>query len=186
MKGPLPFLPWPRRWHAFLVVGVFLLLPYSLGAQNPPALEAPGTISSIVPLLSETLAPLPDGLGLAPENDLLQARQRAISLAGAFANDGYRLRDGSWSFYISENQPAVLMIWLFARNGVWFSAATAEKGASPKLEVFTPDGHPLPTLEYLAPGASAVGFVAPTTGKYFVRATFPGPLTPFCLVTSYK
>lgn len=177
--------------RCFLVLCTTIVLAISHGdslAGEASPTEVLGTIESVVttPMAMDDQPGRPDGLGLSPENDLLQARQRAISLAGAFANDGYRLRDGSWSLYLSENQPALMAIWLFARNGVWFSAATADKGASPHLEIFSPEGTALPALRHQGPGVAAAGFLAPVTGKYFIRASFPGPLTPFCLVTSYK
>ena len=176
LRFSLPYLP------AIL----FFVTVHPSGAQQLPVAEPSTLMATAEPTAADTAILKPKGLGLAPEDDLLQARQRAISLAGAFANDGYRMRDGSWALYLSENQPAMLALWLFARNGVWLSAATAEKGATPHLEVFDPQGNPVATLLHAAAGATAAGFVVPVTGKYTIRASLNAPSTPFCLVYSYK
>ncbi len=58
----------------------------------------------------------------APETDV-SARSKALELAGAFSNDGYKIRDGYWPGEIEPNRPQFLEVNLFSGNEYWFSAA---------------------------------------------------------------
>jgi hypothetical protein len=115
------------------------------------------------------------------------ARTRAIELAGAFSNDGYKLRDGFWS--PTTPQPSnILEVFLFSGNLYWFSAATPGLGETPgllQIELFDQDGQPVAGETYQDNGLFALGIAPTLTGTYFLRVSAPAE-TPFCLLYSYK
>jgi hypothetical protein len=129
---------------------------------------------------------LVSGYGVANDDLLLQARQRAIRFAGAFANDGYKLRDGAWSFNLAAGEPRVLAIFLFAGNEMWFSAAGATPESRPQLALFDSSGKPVAAQSFHHDGLTALGLEVPFTGMFYLRAFTTEDSTPFSLVTSYK
>jgi hypothetical protein len=126
------------------------------------------------------------GYGVAADDLLVQARQRAIRLAGAFANDGYKLRDGAWSLNLSAGEPRTLAVFLFAGNEIWFSSAGATAESRPQLALFNSSGEPVNVKTFQHDGLAALGLVVPHTGMFYLRAFTTADATPFALVTSYK
>ena len=63
----------------------------------------------------------------APETDReVEARKAALDLAGAFSNDGFKMRDGHWCGTVKPREHALIAVNLYAGNQYWFSAgATA-------------------------------------------------------------
>jgi hypothetical protein len=61
------------------------------------------------------------------ESDV-SVRSKALELAGAFSNDGYKIRDGYWPGEIEQNRPQFLEVNLFSGNEYWFSAAINPPG----------------------------------------------------------
>lgn len=121
------------------------------------------------------------------KDDGILARQRALDLAGAFSNDGYKMRDGFWFLSLPGNATKVLAVHLFAKNEYWFTGAAAYGGVPLRIEIFDGEGNPILTKSFAGDGVVATGCVPQTSGTYFVavRATGENPV-PFCLVYSYK
>lgn len=158
------------------------MIPGLASAQEPSTEEA----ASQAPLAPPADPAMVSGYGVVSDDLLLQARQRAIRLAAAFANEGYKLRDGAWSFNLTPAEPRTLAVFLFAGNEVWFSAAGATTESRPQLAVFDSEGAPLQAKTYHADGLAALGFVVPRTGMFYLQASTSTEATPFALVTSYK
>lgn len=115
------------------------------------------------------------------------ARSQALDLAGAFTNDGYKIRDGFWSFILTHGNPHILIVQLFAKNEYWFSGAAPHSGKRIKLEFFDEKGIPVEIKTYGGDGTVAAGLVPQMSGAYFIRASITeGKPVPFCLVYSYK
>jgi hypothetical protein len=115
------------------------------------------------------------------------ARTRALDLAGAFANDGYKLRDGYWAVAAGEPVPA-LEVFLFAGNFYWFTAATSEAADAPgalRVQLFNAAGELVEAQTYEDQGLFALGVSPGETGAYFLRV-LPPAATAFALVYSYK
>jgi hypothetical protein len=122
-----------------------------------------------------------------PAPDSVTVRSRALELAGAFANEGYKIRDGFASGSLVAGKPQFLEVNLFAGNEYWFSAAA--QGASAKLSVtlFDENGRPLEEEIFQDGATAAAGIVPDASGKYFVRVELVGgDKAEFCLVYSYK
>jgi len=115
------------------------------------------------------------------------ARSRALDLAGAFANDGYKIRDGFWSGTLEAGKPQFLQVNLFSGNEYWISAAALPPEAKLSVALFDENGLPVATEIFQDGASAAAGFIPDTSGKYFVRiALVAGDKAEFCLVYSYK
>ena len=127
------------------------------------------------------------GAVFAQETDSeVEARKVALDLAGAFSNDGFKLRDGHWSGPVKQNAPAVIAVNLYAGNQYWFSVG-ADKPAKFKIEVYDEDGKPMPADDYDEEDKAAAGISPTISGQYFVKiAPEEDTAGAYCLVYSYK
>jgi len=140
------------------VLVVAALLPAVLAQENPPSAESD-----------------------------VSARSKALELAGAFSNDGYKIRDGYWPGEIEANRPQFLEVNLFAGNEYWFSAAVNSPGRKIAVSVFNEKGKPVEYQTYEDGQVAAAGLLADVSGRYFVKLTMlEGDKAQFCLLYSYK
>jgi hypothetical protein len=117
----------------------------------------------------------------------VEARKVALDLAGAFANDGFKVRDGHWTGAVKKGDRAVVAVNLYAGNQYWFSVAGAEKGAKFALDLFDENGQPVTTDDFSEEAKAAAGFSPTISGQYFVAIAAPEADTgALCLVYSYK
>lgn len=125
----------------------------------------------------------------------MEPRRLALETAGAFENDGFRIRDGEWRGALSKGIPAFLQVTLFAGENYWFVAASPTTGALLRVTVYDASGKPVKS-EFWHNAANSEGTrsatgVAPTqSGKYFIgvegmKSLNEGPLD-FSLVYCYK
>ena len=120
------------------------------------------------------------------ENDL-SARSKALQLAGAFSNDGYKIRDGYWPGEVEANRPQFLEVNLFAGNEYWFSAAVTPPGRKIAVSVLDERGKPVSFQTYEDGAVAAAGFLPEISGRYIVKlALLEGEKSQFCLLYSYK
>jgi hypothetical protein len=125
--------------------------------------------------------------GLVQNDTDLSARSKALELAGAFSNDGYKIRDGYWSGEIEANRPQFLEVNLFAGNEYWFSAAATPPARKIAVALFNEKGEPVDFQTYEDGAVAAAGFMPEASGKYFVKLTLvDGGKSQFCLLYSYK
>lgn len=115
------------------------------------------------------------------------ARSKVLELAGAFSNDGYKIRDGYWSGILEPGKPQFLEVNLFAGNSYWFSVAALAPARKLSVSLFDENGRPLEEEIFQDGLAAAAGLVPDVSGKYFVRVELvEGDKSDFCLVYSYK
>src|SRR5258708_9885380 len=75
------------------------------------------------------------------------ARRVALELAGAFSNDGFKLRDGCWQGRLEPKHAKVIQVNLYAGNQYWFSLGTT--GAKEiAMTVHDEAGKPVPVEPY--------------------------------------
>ncbi len=124
-----------------------------------------------------------------------EARRLALEAAGAFTNDGFRIRDAEWSFALAKATPLFLQVTLFAGNRYWFVTATPTLGVKLRLTLFDNSGNPLKSEQWQDSGEhggsrTAAGIAANASGTYFIgvellEAASNQPLD-CSLVSAYK
>ena len=140
------------------------------------------------------LAILCAGLALSPlhaANDAeVDARRAALGVAGAFTNDGFKIRDGDFTGVLKVKETSVIQVNLYAGNQYWFSVSTADPATTVALALFDEAGQPLKTDPYADANHAAAGFAPDVSGPYYIQirnvsGAAAAPAT-FCLVYSYK
>ena len=115
------------------------------------------------------------------------ARQVALELAGAFSNDGFKLRDGHWAGTIAPNENKVIAVNLYAGNQYWFSAGATDEAKKLAVEVFDEAGSSVAIEKYDAGTKAAAGLSVTNSGQYFIRLRVTeGQPAAVCFVYSYK
>ena len=124
---------------------------------------------------------------LAVSNDEVTARRLAYEIAGAFTNDGFKLRDACWSGKFEAKKSQVLQVNLYAGNQYWFSLAATEGARKVAVSIYDETGKPLAFEPYADEGKAAAGFAPATSGSYYIKVEeLEGTSATFCLLYSYK
>ena len=124
--------------------------------------------------------------GAVSTDDEVTARKAALELAGAFSNDGFKMRDGHWSGPIAPGKPQFIQVNLYAGNEYWFSAGATGKAQKLGVSVFDEAGKAVAFEPYVEGLTAAAGFAPEASGPYYVKVTSEGEPTTFCLIYSYK
>jgi hypothetical protein len=123
----------------------------------------------------------------ADTDDQTKAHSEVLDLAGAFQNDGFKLRDGTWYAQVSQGHPQTLQVNLYSGNAYWFSAAGAEGSTGLTVSVFDDHGNPVEVQTYQKDNKAAAGFSPDASGLYYVEVSSSAQAaTTFCLIYSYK
>ena len=135
-----------------------------------------------------SIAVLSTNFVLRAESDAeVRARKDALELAGAFANDGFKIRDGHWCGVLKSHDHALIAVNLYAGNQYWFSVGTVEPVKKVAISVFDETGKQVTTESYSNEEKAAAGFAPENSGQYFVAVDLvDGQEGSFCLVYSYK
>ena len=124
-----------------------------------------------------------------------EARRMALEVAGAFQNDGFRIRDGEWGGSLTKGVPLFLRLTLFAGESYWLVAASPTPGATLRVTLYDSQGKALKTEQWKdeRPGVGsrcAVGVAPEQSGKYFVSVelveTSSDLPAEFSLIYAYK
>ena len=117
----------------------------------------------------------------------VRSRASALEVAGAFSNNGFKIRDGHWQGTLAPNAPKVIQVTLYAGNQYWFIAAAPEGAKRLTVSVFDETGKPVGTEPYENKAQAAAGFSPAASGPYYVRIEeTEGAASTFCLIYSYK
>lgn len=123
----------------------------------------------------------------APTDDEVAARRTALEVAGAFGNDGFKLRDGNWTGMVEIGKPKVIQVNLYAGNQYWFTLGSVPAAKKVLVTIFDEAGKPVETDPYSEASVAAAGFSPATSGSYYVKVEeTEGTAAAFCLVYSYK
>lgn len=124
---------------------------------------------------------------LAETDQEVAARQVTLELAGAFSNDGFKLRDGHWTGTLARGESKVIAVNLYAGNEYWFAAGATDKGKKVSVEVFDETGAPVAGEKYSSGTKAASGIAVDNSGEYFVRVRLEeGEPAGVCFVYCYK
>jgi hypothetical protein len=125
--------------------------------------------------------------GVAERDDQVAARSDVIDLAGAFQNDGFKLRDGNFLGQISKDRSQIVAVNLYSGNAYWFTASTGQKANKLKVSIFDDSGKPVSYMPYQSGPRAAAGFSPDASGLYYVKVVLEeGQPATFCLIYSYK
>lgn len=137
-------------------------------------------VSALAVLFSATLL-------LADTDAEVNARKNALDVAGAFTNEGFKLRDGHWCGTVKPQDHSLIAVNLFAGNQYWFAVGTADTGRNIAVNLYDEAGKLVTTEHYQAGDRAAAGFTPTDSGQYFVAVDLAeGDPTNFCLIYSYK
>lgn len=116
------------------------------------------------------------------------ARRAAYDLAGAFANDGFRIRDGHLAGELEPGRAVVMEASVAEGAACWFVAAAAEPARRIAISLHGEDGRVLPGVLYYEAGpVVAAGWNATRSGQILVRLELiEGGKAPFCLINCIK
>jgi hypothetical protein len=128
------------------------------------------------------------GMTLRAETDAeVRARKSSLDIAGAFSNDGFKVRDGHWCGVVKAHDHALVAVNLYAGNQYWFSAAADEPSKKIAVSVYDETGKQLTTESYDNEEKAAAGFSPANSGQYFVSVDLvEGDGGTLCLIYSYK
>jgi hypothetical protein len=130
------------------------------------------------------------GTGIAAHADTdaeVSARRDALDVAGAFSNDGFKIRDGHWCGAVKPHEHALVAVNLYAGNQYWFSVGATESVKKIAVSVYDEAGKQMTTESYNSGEKAAAGFSPVNSGQYFVSVDLlEGEEGTFCLVYSYK
>lgn len=125
---------------------------------------------------------------LTAESDKeVQAHKLVLDLAGAFSNDGFKIRDGHWAGTLKPKENAVVAVNLYAGNQYWFAVSAIEPAKKIDVAVYDETGKLMQTEPYEDGARAAAGFSPTNSGQYFISISLvEGEETTYCLVYSYK
>ena len=130
------------------------------------------------------------GLRAAPaETDgQVAARETALELAGAFTNDGYKIRDGHWSGEVKPDATQVIQVNLYAGNQYYFCLGATDKTKKVSVVVYDENGKAVDGEQFFHDKYRAAAGASPVaSGLYYVSVrVLEGAATDFCLLYSYK
>ncbi len=127
------------------------------------------------------------GPALAETDEEVAARQVALELAGAFSNDGFKLRDGHWVGTVAPGENKIFAVNLYAGNEYWFSVGATEKAKKLALDLFDETGAPVGAEIFNSGTKAAAGFSVTKSGQYFVKVRLEeGEAAGVCFLYSYK
>ena len=117
----------------------------------------------------------------------VSARKDALELAGAFGNDGFKIRDGHSCGMLKAHDHALIAVNLYAGNQYWFSVGAAEPLKKVAVSLYDETGNQLTTENFSEGDKAAAGFAPENSGQYFVSVdSVEDQEGSFCLVYSYK
>ena len=124
---------------------------------------------------------------LADTDAEVNARKNALDVAGAFTNDGFKLRDGHWCGSLKAQDHALIAVNLYAGNQYWFAVGATDPAKKIAVNLYEETGKLLKTEHYQGGDRAAAGFSPTDSGQYFVSIDLvEGESSSFCLIYSYK
>ncbi len=139
-------------------------------------------LSSLVLILALTASAV-----LRADTDAeVNARKDALELAGAFGNDGFKIRDGHSCGVLKAHDHSLITVNLYAGNQYWFSVGTAEPLKKVAVSLYDEAGNQMTTENFSEGDKAAAGFAPENSGQYYVSVDSADQEGSFCLVYSYK
>lgn len=117
----------------------------------------------------------------------IEARRVALELAGAFSNDGFKLRDGVLTGSLETGKGRIIQVNLYAGNRYWFALGATNKAKKLAVTIYDETGKPVESEPYQEGATAAAGFSPEASGPYYVKVELvEGEPVSFCLAYCYK
>jgi len=117
----------------------------------------------------------------------VEAHKVVLDLAGAFSNEGFKMRDGHWTGALKQKEDALVAVNLYAGNQYWFSVGAVEPAKKIDVAVYDETGNRVTTETYNDGEKAAAGFTPANSGQFYVSVRLlEGGESTYCLVYSYK
>jgi len=117
----------------------------------------------------------------------VQAHKVVLDLAGAFSNEGFKMRDGHWTGTLKQKENALVAVNLYAGNQYWFSVGVVEPAKKIDVTVYDETVNRVQTETYTDGEKAVAGFTPNSSGQYYVSVSLlEGGDSTYCLVYSYK
>ncbi|HUE41481.1 MAG TPA: hypothetical protein VMO75_06100 [Chthoniobacterales bacterium] len=141
----------------------------------------------IVSIFVGTLLAATTGLSAGESDSEVNAHKAALDLAGAFSNEGFKIRDGHWTGTIKPHEHALIAVNLYAGNQYWFSVGATDTVKKLAVNVYDETGKLVESESYNEGEKAAAGFSPTSSGQYYVMVDLvDGNESSVCLVYSYK
>ena len=138
-------------------------------------------------LLCLLLALVGAGFVHAATEDEVAARKLAYDVAGAFTNEGFKMRDGVWNGKVDVQKSKLIQVNLYAGNQYWFSLGVTPTAKKVAVSIYDENGKALAFEPFAEESKAAAGFAPNVSGTYYIKvAELEGEPSSFCLLYSYK
>jgi hypothetical protein len=118
------------------------------------------------------------------------ARRTALEIAGAFTNEGFKLRDGNWADSFEPGKPKIVQVNLYAGDQYWFTLGATPTAKKVMITIYDETGKPVKIdadHSFQDPSVAALGYSPDHSGTFFLKVEVTeGAAADFCLVYSYK
>src|SRR5213596_2831741 len=98
----------------------------------------------------------------------VQARKGTLDLAGAFSNEGFKIRDGHWAGTVKPHDHALIAVNLYAGNQYWFSVGATDAVKKLAINLYDEGGKLVETESYNEGEKAAAGYSPTSSGQYYV------------------
>src|SRR5690242_4361272 len=144
-------------------------------------------MKTVFPILAAIAFAATAALSGAETDSEVDAHKAALDLAGAFSNEGFKIRDGHWSGTIKPHDHALIAVNLYAGNQYWFSVGATDAAKKLAVNVYDETGKLVQTESYNEGDKAAAGYSPTSSGQYYVMVDLvDGNESSVCLVYSYK
>src|SRR3954451_15016580 len=100
-------------------------------------------------LMASILFPALTSSAQKPESDKeVQAHRDILDLAGAFSNDGFKIRDGHWAGTLKPKDNVVVAVNLYAGNQYWCAVGAVEPAKKVDVAVYDETGKLMESENY--------------------------------------
>src|ERR1700751_17275 len=108
------------------------------------------------------------GAARAETDKEVQAHKAVLDPAGAFSNEGFKIRDGHWTGTIKPHEHALIAVNLYAGNQYWFSVGATDAVKKLAVNVYDETGKLVESEGYNEGEKAAAGFSPTSSGQYYV------------------
>lgn len=117
----------------------------------------------------------------------VEARRVALDVAGAFSNNGFKLRDGVWAGTLEPGKSRIVQVNLYAGNEYWFALGGTKAAKKLAVTIYDETGKAVESERFQDAATAAEGFSPDASGPYYIKVELAeGDAASFCLVYCYK